>query len=276
LVLPLLGVAGCKKTPPPVNEVVAVSSARLPLDPNDSAWEGAPEHVAKLIPQDLVEPRLMKPSTPEVGVRALANGSEIAFRLHWVDPVKNDLPGAGRFIDACAVQLPKNAEKEPPDPQMGETQRPVEITFWRADWQASLAGRGDTIQDLYPNASIDHYPFEAPSLEKGSAAQKEMAARYAPAEVVRNRRTGPRETAVENLVAEGPGTLAPAPLGTSKGYGIHIGDGWAVVLSRKLPEGLAPQTRTQIAFAIWEGSQQEAGARKMRTGWIPLSLREAK
>jgi hypothetical protein len=43
-----------------------------------------------------------------------------------------------------------------------------------------------------------------------------------------------------------------------------------VVITRQLPESLAPGERTHIAFAVWQGSQHEAGARKMRTGWVPL------
>jgi DMSO reductase family type II enzyme heme b subunit len=254
-------------------EVVAVSAASVPLDPHDPAWEQAPEHLAKLILQDLVEPRLMKASTPEVRVKAVTNGAEIAFRLEWVDATKDDLPGAGRFIDGCAVQVPFKIEKDVPAPQMGEQGRPVEITFWRADWQASVNGRGDTVRDLYPNASVDHYPFEAQSLEKGSTAQSEMAARYAPARALGNRRVGPRQSSVEDLVAEGPGTLSPAPSSGSKGRGVRTESGWSVVISRRLPNGLTARSRSQIALAVWEGSKDETGARKMRTGWIPLLVK---
>jgi len=269
--------SGCRRTTlPPTNEVVAVRGPSVPSQPGDPAWEAAPEHVAKLFLQDLVDPRLMAPSTPEVRVRALTNGEEIAFRLQWPDPEPNDTPGPSLSVDACAVQLPRMISSEPPAPQMGEAGRPVEITFWRSDWQASVNGRGDEIQDLYPNATVDHYPFAAPSLEKGSEAQKEMTTLYSPAEGAGNRRAGPRETPVEDLVAEGPGTLSPAASQSSKGHGARTKDGWAVVIRRNLPEGLVPDVRTQVAFAIWEGSAHEAGARKMRTGWIPLLVRGAK
>lgn len=267
--------ASCRKAPAPTNEVVAVSAAQVPLDPSDKAWNQAPEHVARMILQDLVEPRLMKPSTPEVRVQALTNGTEIAFRLRWADADVSDVPALGRFIDACAVQIPSKIEANPPAPQMGEAGKPVEITFWRADWQALVNGRGDTIRDIYPNAFVGHYPFEARPLEPGSDAQQQMARRYSPAEAVGNRRYGPRQSPVETLVAEGPGTLAPAG-SQAKGKGVHTENGWAVVIVRRHPQGLAARTRTQIAFAVWQGSQQEAGARKMRTGWIPLSMQETK
>ncbi len=267
--------ASCRRPPAPTPEVVALAARALPSDPGDPAWQSAPEHIAKLLPQDLVEPRLMTPSTAEVRVRALASANEVAFRLEWLDPAVNDLPGDGRFVDGCAVQLPQEADANAPDPQMGQASKGVQIAFWRADWQATVNGRGTTIQDLYPNATVDHYPFEAKSLEPGSDAQQQMARRYAPADAVGNSRGGPRTAAVEDLVAEGPGSLAPAPSTTSRGKGVRTKDGWSVVIARKIPDGLSMQSRTQIAFAVWEGSAREAGARKMRTGWIGLSMRGA-
>jgi Ethylbenzene dehydrogenase len=257
-------------------EVVAIPAATIPLEPGDAAWRNAPEYAAKLLLQDLVEPRLMKASTPEVLVRSLTTGSEIAFRLQWADPTVDDIPGPGRFIDSCAVQIPKVIDPNLPDPQMGQPGKPVQITFWRADWQASVNGRPDEIRSIYPNASIDHYPFQAKPLVPGSVEQKEMAKRYAPADAVGNRRAGPREAPVEDLAAEGPGTLAPTQETKSKGKGIHDAQGWTVVIIRPLPAGFGPKARTQVAFAVWEGSHDEAGARKMRTGWAPLAAKEAK
>lgn len=271
----MLSTPACRKEPVRSTEVVVAPAAKLPVDPDDPAWEKAPEYVAKLVLQDLVEPRLMTPSTGEVRVRALANASDAAFRLQWLDPNRSDLPGPGKFSDACALQIPGKLEPKPPAPQMGEKGRTVEVTYWRADWQASVDGRGETIRDLYPNASIDHYPFEARSLEPGSPAQKEMALRYAPASASGNLRSGRREQPVEDLIADGPGTLAPGASRHSQAKGRHRGDTWSVVLRRNLPEGLGPRQRTQIAFAIWEGSKGETGARKMRTGWISLLLQGA-
>jgi hypothetical protein len=218
----------------------------------------------------------MTPSTPELLVRSLTDGSRIAFRLEWPDADQSDTPGPSRMVDACAVQIPEKIEKNPPDPQMGQSGKTVQVTYWRADWQAIANGRGDTIRDLYPNASIDHYPFESKALEPGSPAQKEMAERYAPARALGNLRAGPRAAPVEDLVATGPATLMPGPPLASAGKGVFGKKGWSVVISRRLPEGLAVNQRTHVALAVWQGALQEAGARKMRTGWIPLVVRGAK
>jgi hypothetical protein len=264
--------AACRRVPAPTPEVVAVHAAALPERADDPAWAGAPEHIAVLLLQDLVEPRLMTASTPEVRVRALTSGSQIAFRLEWVDADVNDLPGAGRFSDGCAVQLPQKADVTAPDPQMGMAGRGVDITYWRADWQAAVNGREDSIRELYPNAAVDHYPFDAPSLAPDEHAQ--MARRYAPADAVGNRRAGPRTVPVEDLIAEGPGTITRAPATTSQGRGERTPQGWAVVITRPVPDGLTPASRTQVAFAVWQGAAQEAGARKMRSAWIGLAMRQ--
>lgn len=262
----------CRRAVTTTTEVVAVNAATVPTVPNDASWDNAPEHVGKLLLQDLVEPRQMKATTAEVHVRAITNGSEMAFRLEWADATKSDKPMPAQFLDGCAVQVPVKLEANLPAPQMGEPGKPVEITFWRADWQATLDGRPDSIKELHPNAAIDHYPFEADSLPKNSAAQQEMATRYAPAQAVGNRRVGPRNVPVEDMLAEGPGSLSPAAA-SSKGKGVKTASGWSVVIVRKLPNGLTTGARTQTAFAIWEGGQNEVGARKMRTGWVPLLMK---
>ncbi len=270
----VLGACG-QKPPAPTADVVVASRTTLPIEPTDSAWQDVPVHVSALLLQDMVEPRLLKASTAEIRVRAISDGTRIAFRLEWTDATKDDLPGAARFSDAVAVQLPTTVAADAPAPQMGEKGRPVEITLWRASWQAAVDGRGNSITDLYPRATVDHYPFEAASLEQGSQAQREMAARYAPALALGNRMAGPREKPVEDLIAEGPGTLTSARSADSRGRGQRTENGWSVVISRKLPQALAPGKRSQVAFAVWEGSHQEAGARKMRTGWVPIVV-EAK
>ncbi len=273
LALSLLCACSKEHAPPPPTEVAArVTTGALPADPADAGWEHVPEFPAALIPQDMVEPRLLAPSTKEVCVRALSDGARVAFRLEWKDGTPNDVQMPAVFTDACAVQLPTRTAPDVPAPQMGEPGRSVEITHWRASWQASVEGRPDTIQALHPNAIPFVYPFEAASLDKGSEAQLEMQRRYAPARSLGNRMAGPRERPVEDLIAEGPGTLSAAANVDGNGRGIRTKDGWAVVISRRLPNGLAPGQRTQVAFAVWQGAEQEVGARKMRTAWIPLLL----
>jgi DMSO reductase family type II enzyme heme b subunit len=276
LAIGLFGAAACSKAPELVPEVTVLHQAKLPADPLDAAWSGVPIHEEPLLLQDLVEPRLLKPSSSAVRVQAVTDGARVCFRIEWKDATNDDLPGDASFSDACAVQLPARIEADVPAPQMGEPNRPVQITYWRAFWQAVVDGRPDTIEAIYPGAAVGHYPFDAASLQPGSDAQREMAKRYAPARAVGNDMAGPRDRPVEDLEAEGPGTLRPAGKTLSAGRGRRTKDGWAVVMSRPMPDGLLPGGRTQVAFAVWEGGSQEVGSRKMRSAWVPMIVRSEK
>ena len=192
-------------------EVQVLQVEALPEDVTDAIWDDATFHDAELILQDLVEPRLLEASTPRLRIRAVTDGDRIGFHMRWVDATRDDRPGASRFSDACAVQLPAEAGADVPAPQMGEEGRSVEIAYWRASWQAVVDGREDTIAALYPNASIDHYPFEAPSLTIGSTEQGALAAQYAPA-----RALGPvdgRSTRESGRGSDRPGAGHAEPCG---------------------------------------------------------------
>jgi DMSO reductase family type II enzyme heme b subunit len=270
-VVGLAAVEGCSETTPPApTNVVVRQTAKLPTDPGDPAWDAALQFDAQLILQDLVEPRLLVASTEVLHVRALSDGKEVAFRLDWDDATKDDLPGPAHFFDACAIQAPVDAGPTVPAPQMGEADRPVHISYWNAAWQAMVDGREDSLSAIHPNAAIDHYPFEAESLKDDPAAQKAMEARYAPARALGNMMAGPRTSPVDDLLAEGPSTLSPAPEKVSRGNGERTASGWSVVIIRPLIDGFDAPEGTQIAFAVWRGEAREVGARKMRTAWIPL------
>lgn len=280
LALALAGLApACAPAPQrPVSaaEVRAVAAATLPSTPDDPAWRAVPLHPAALLPQDVVEPRLLVPTTATLEVQALSDGKSLALRLSWASPGHGDTVLPDSFSDAVAVQLPARGGVDAPNPMMGEAGQPVEITYWRAAWQAAVDGRPDTLAALYPHSRVDHYPFESASLAAGSPEQLAMAKRYAPARALGNAMAGPRTSPVQDLRASGPGTLEAAATQHSHGTGKATPGGWAVVLVRPLPSGLAPGKRSQVAFAVWQGQKGEVGARKMRSGWIPLSLEGGK
>ena len=156
--------------------VAAPRGTAAGVDPADAAWASAPRSTwRRSCLQDMVEPRLLAPSTREVRVRAVTDGTRVAFRLEWDDADARrpaGRPGASRTRARCSSRCASSADV--PAPQMGETGRPVEITYWRASWQAVVDGRGDTIQAIYPNATVDHYPFEAASLQEGSPEQERL------------------------------------------------------------------------------------------------------
>lgn len=255
-------------------QLTIARTATLPSAATDAAWGNVAPVRVPLLPQDMVEPRQLTPTTPEILVRSLTDGGRVAFLLEWPDVTADDAVKPAHFTDACAVQFPAEVAADVPAPQMGEPGRRVEITYWRASWQASVDGRPDSIRALYPGASVDHYPFEAAPLANDPAALEAMAKRYAPARAAGNEVAGPRQRAVEDLIAEGPGSLSPAPNQESTGAGKRTATGWAVVLVRPLPAQIGAGKRSQVAFAVWDGARGEVGARKMRSGWVPIAVEE--
>lgn len=247
-------------------------------DPDAAAWSKAPEQIVKLMLQDQAPPKLDQPGVESLRVRALQDGKWIAFRLEWDDPTVNDLVGPARFGDMVAIQLPTEAGPGVPDAAMGQSGRIVRIHLWKAVNQRRMAADGaDPIPLLYPNALSDHYP---PSAAPAGPTADAMALQYSPAKGANNlvtlRRT---DSPTEDLVAEGFGSLTAVTDQTSLGRGVHDGTRWRVTIARPLDrqqgEPLVASGRTYAAFAVWQGSAGNVGSRKMRSGWVPLSIEAA-
>ncbi|MBI5502998.1 MAG: hypothetical protein HY907_22325 [Deltaproteobacteria bacterium] len=277
--------------PPPVTEVQAGAVPdRAPLDGLDAAWDAAPEMAVPLLAQDVVEPKQAVAGTPTIGVRALIDGGRVVFRLEWTDGTEDREVGLGRFSDAVAVQLPVAAGGDVPSAQMGEPDKPVRISLWKAAWQDRPADVGAEQAGRHPNAAIDHYPFAAAA---DPAVREAMEVRYAPARAAGNPVTvmaplpgpppghggpppPPPGFAVQDAVARGFGTLTALPQPASEGHGVRRGERWIVTIA--IPLAAAPEEapargrRTYAAFAVWDGSARNVGARKLRTNWVPLVL----
>jgi hypothetical protein len=280
-VLALLALAACSRAPAIDTTQVSAKLARAAVpagDPASKLWDDAPEHPARLMVQDITEPRLTQPGVELLNVRALHDGRTIAFRLQWADPTEDVIPESGRSSDAVAIQFPLIAGADVPDPAMGQAGKGVRIWYWKALWQDDDAragsGGGDRIAALYPGGTSDHYPYEAGD----PAVRAEMETRYAPARAAGNPiSTRPAGSTVQVLMAEGFGntTLAAAQAGTAAGR--WQAGRWTTVISRPIDAGadlapLKPGTRSYIAFAVWDGAARHTGSRKMRSGWIPLVL----
>jgi DMSO reductase family type II enzyme heme b subunit len=277
--------AACGRAPVrDLQQVTAVlAGGALPAeDPGSRLWDRAPEHPARLMVQDVVEPRLTTPGVEVVAVRALHDGNRIAFRLEWGDATRDISAESGRSSDAAALQFPVVSGADVPDAAMGERGKGVRIWYWKALWQddaeRAASGGKDRIAALYPNASIDHYPFAAAAGD----ARAEFERRYAPARAAGNPiaergAAGP----VQVLAAEGYGNVAPATqTQAGAGRGTWSDGRWVVTIARPLRPGpdmgvLEPGGRSYIAFAVWDGSARHTGSRKMRSGWTRLVLEGA-
>jgi hypothetical protein len=253
--------------------IVASYVARaLPVDdPEAGVWHDAQRVEVPLLAQQIVQPYLEQAAVHALDVRALTNGTELAFLLEWEDDSVDDLDGIRRYHDAVAVQLPTAAGAAPPALTMGAPGVPVHILQWRATWQRDIDSDGKTgVDQIYPEVVHDVMPDDI--------LPKETAALYWVGREVGNPLSQVfRTTPVEEVVAEGFGSVTHLPTQSARGVGVHSGDGWRVIVSvptnrAGVGDELAAGTAWPVAFAVWLGSEENRGGRKHISNWQTLQL----
>lgn len=238
----------------------AVESA-VPNDPDDAAWEKAPESVVELRPlwsrDDYVD---------RLSVRALRSATSVAIRLDWADTTEGrDARGPEFFRDGAAVQLPVAADGPLPFFGMGQTGSPAEIWHWKADAGEVAAAR--------PGLPASGYADTFHGRDKDRAFQTAMAAGNPLA-----LRAG--ASSADALAATGPGTLTarPAIAQNIGAQGRHKDGRWHVVLSRPLEAAgdasvkLSGRASIPVAFAVWDGAARDRNGQKCISNWETLEL----
>ncbi len=232
----------------------------LPTDPDDAKWAAASEHEVPLVSQFAVAPSAAKLTRSQISVRALYNDSEFALLVVAADATKNDdVSTAGHFADAIAVGFPTDYGEGIPLPYigMGNEGRPVNVWQWKAAWQTDIDSGYRGVTEAYANRIPRAGPI---NYVAGKAAGSPLS---------QTSRTSP----VENLVAEGFGTLTSTPSAKLDGKGIYKDGAWRVVMKRPLkPNGVGARIRVgagllPITFAVWDGAAAERNGMKGLTRW---------
>ena len=235
------------------------------------AFAQAPLSKVALLPQVVTTPRQPAPATASLDVRAVRNEDHAGFLLEWDDDSADVRATIDAFGDMVAVEVPV-AAGPPPAPFMGNKGGRVQILQWRADWQTDVDKGAVTMRELYPNAYAadfhheDHLPAAEAAAYRGAVSLgNPMSDRQ-------------RTSSVQDLMAEGFGSLTPRATQAAAGKATHDGKRWHVVITRPLAAtgdpaaSLAPGTATHVAFAVWNGSHREVGARKAWAAWVPLEV----
>jgi hypothetical protein len=239
-------------------------------DPLARAWQQTRPAKVALLAQTVTLPQEPDPAVKELTVRALHNGAWIAFLIEWRDPTSSDRIVLDNFGDQVAIQLPVKPDGPPPSPMMGNPGGRVNIMQWRAAFQRDIDHGPPTVRGLYPNAWTDVYPDEV----LGAADARP----YAGALGLENPVSRGRASPVLDQMAEGWGSMTVKPDQHALGKGVWKDGRWRVVITRPLASDdlnaprLVPGVRTVVAFAVWEGGNQEVGARKAWSSWIPLLI----
>ncbi|MCC6168440.1 MAG: hypothetical protein IT329_14550 [Caldilineaceae bacterium] len=259
----------------------AAVAGDLPLtDVQSALWSQATAVEVPLSAQMIAIPISPQANVKSVTARALHNGQQVALMVEWADATRNDSTlRVDDFRDGVAVQFP--LAQAQPFFCMGQLGGDVNIWHWKADWQSAIIARRQ-LHDVYPNMYVDQYPFTEAGGDVLQAAYTDPA--YLPALAANNLMAQPvHDTPVENLIAGGFGSLTSQTLDrqTIQGYGEWNGGVWRVIFSRDLLSAAAEDVSLtagqiySIAFAAWDGENDERNGTKSTSQWVSLQLGSA-
>jgi DMSO reductase family type II enzyme heme b subunit len=233
-------------------------------------WSAARPVKVTMIPQTVTLPHNPAPAVTALQVRALHNGTWVAFLIEWKDTTLSDRVILDNFGDQVALQLPIDTNAAPPSPMMGNPGGRVNIMQWRAAFQHDIDHGPPTTKSLYPHAWTDVYPDEVLGAND--------ARPYSGALGIENPISRGRSPPVLDQMAEGWGSMTVKPDQHALGSGVYHDGGWHVVITRPLASDdqnaprLVPGTTTVAAFAVWDGGHREVGARKAWSAWVPVVI----
>jgi len=261
---------------------VQVSGDLPASDPNSDLWQKATAVEVPLSAQNVTRPMLLSTKVKSVTARALHNGSQIVILVEWADETKNDsMVRVQDFRDAVAVQFP--LAEGLPFFCMGQPGGNVNIWHWKADWQADITARNDT-NTLYPNMYVDQYPFTS-AVEPVLVAPGDYTdPNYLPALVSGNLfASATRASPVEDIIAGGFGSLTaqPADGQNVQGFGAWANAKWQVIFSRDITSKetddvtFTPGKVYSMAFAAWDGANNERNGQKSTSQWVSLQVEGA-
>jgi hypothetical protein len=227
----------------------------------------------------VTKPFLLSTQTKSVTARALQNASQIAILVEWADPTQDESAvGIQDFRDAVAVAFPQAAGQ--PYFCMGQVGGNVNLWHWKADWQAELTARKE-MEGRYPNMYVDDYPFTQPKEGKLAGIADYSDPNYLPAQKAGNLLAAASlKSPVEDLVAGGFGSLTSQPLAEQnvQGSGKWQAGRWQVIFSRSLAStekddvSFQPGKTYSMAFAVWDGANQERNGQKSTSQWVNFQL----
>jgi hypothetical protein len=253
---------------------------RVSTDPFDASWSSAPAATIPLTAQLVALPRLATPSISTLSVRAVNDGERIGFRLDWDDPTRDARAlQPTEFRDAAAVMVVSS--QGVPNICMGSPGQATNLWHWKADWQEDLDRGYQEVVDAYPNFYKDYYPyvtgvppFRMPVDFGSPDAKRYIIGQAAGNPLSQTARTSP----VEELLSAGFGTTTHRQQQTVEGSGVWADGRWQVTFVRPLATtgaeaaNLAGQTQAPVAFAVWNGSNAEVGARKQLSGMATVRI----
>lgn len=234
----------------------------LDIGPEDSLWKDVPVSVVRLVPLNARRNPITR-----IKFQSLISDEAIAIRVEWDDKTANRSSSRHQdFKDAVAVEfalgdvlLHTHGHNEPFF-GMGNRGKPVNIWQWRADWQTEIETK-KKLEYATKGMDMDVMIFG------GEVNPVEALNPF-------------RDVPVEELNAEGFGTLTPQPRTKQnvRGKGIWKDGKWQVVFYRSLESlnrwdiKFNNKRPVLVAFAVWDGEEQDRNGRKVVSMWQRLNI----
>jgi mono/diheme cytochrome c family protein len=236
----------------------------IDVDPDNPVWDNVPVHNIHTIPLNA-----RRDPIDQIQFQSVVNDEGIAFRLEWEDSQADRTSSRHQdFKDAIAMEfalgevlLHKHGHNEPFF-GMGNRGKVVNIWQWRADWQTEIETK-EKLEYATKGIDLDTMIFG------GEVNPVDALNPF-------------RDVPVEELNAEGFGTLTPQPQTKQnvQGKGVWKEGKWSVVFFRTLDSlnkwdiKFKSKNPVLVAFAIWDGKHQDRNGRKVISMWQRLKALE--
>lgn len=247
-------------------------------EPDSSIWLKAAPFKIDLYGQNFTRPFLFSASVKSATLRTIDNGTWIGFQLEWKDPTRSvSTSRIQDYRDSVAVMFPRGDDEL--FIGMGERGKPVNILHWKADWQEDIDVFYRELEHVYPNMLVNFYPYTANDSPFQIPPIAKIDRTYVSGLAAGNILSAPvRLTPVEDLMAEGFGTLTTQPHQDAAGKGTWKDGIWRITIARPIVTNdgddaqLTPGRSKPIAFAIWDGGNREVDGRKAVSLWHRLYI----
>lgn len=230
------------------------------LDPASAAWNDHPPIQVPLTAQAGTYPA-GGGTIPVVDAKALHYKNRLYVRLEWADSTQDaSTTRVQDFADGAALEFPAKSATTVPAICMGQATAGVNIWHWRADSEAGPLAPGT----VYANTQTDGYPAEFYTARDAGNPYAQLD-----------------RSPVQNLVAQAFGTLSTSGVQDIQGHGVWQNGRWSVVFTRDFTGAggdlvsFAGSTPTDMAFAVWNGSQGDRNGQKSVSSFVTLSITDA-
>ncbi|MCH8158178.1 MAG: c-type cytochrome, partial [Nitrospinae bacterium] len=244
---------------PKINPVLKAQKidGPLPADPDDPLWKTIDAHFYPLGGQIIQSKKAYYPLTDNVIVKAVHNGDEIAFYIHWDDPTADPILKKWTTLEESPspplpayLRVDESEEEEP-------TEEPQAQKF------------ADSIAIQFP-VSVDTNPARKPYFLNGDAGHPVNLWKWNsyPMQAVEMNATGVDKFSEQESASQSLTSKAVFRYGR-----------YSLVMKRKLTTAdtandvqLRSGQHTPIAFNVWNGTAGETGSMKAISSWFDLVL----